>query len=508
MAWEAQAEVIGGFADEAGLCAGLRAGKAEAFEALHAAYAGPIYNLALRIVDDRQEAEDIAQEVLLKVFRGLPGVESDLNLAAWLYRVTVNAAFDQVRARKRRPATVVADAAPETPSVVDEYERAELSRRVESTLRELPKRQQLALVLRDVHGMSVGETASVLGLTKGSADVLLSRARAGFRRLFLSGVGSISGRCDLADKALAAGVGRNDPVPGSLLDHSRTCPDCRRAVEFWGAAPIGLGILLPQVALPAKLSLGATLAAAQAAGIAAPAGLGVSAAAGAASAAAASAAGAGGVSVSASTAAGSAGAAGLLAALGSAAGVKIATIAVVATAAVGITGVSARQTSTVDAPDPVAAAHSPHAAGTGFHAAGTGAGHQGTTQRERAHLVARALGGHGLGPAGAHAVAQAGDGQGAGRTGRERGSPGQASGWSQGSTGETGSGGNGGASGGSLGATGGQAASSGAPAGSGVGSALGGGPGPRDGSSQGGACSGTTSGAGESAGAAGGSVSE
>ena len=288
MAWETQPEVLEGFADEAALVAGLRAGRAEAYEALHAAYAAPIYNLALRIVDDRQEAEDVAQEVLLKVFRGLPSGEDGLNLPAWLYRVTVNAAFDHVRARRRRPVTLAEDAAPEAAAARDEFERAEISRRVESTLRELPKRQQLALVLRDVHGLSVGETATVLGITKGSTDVLLSRARAGFRRLFLTGTGALAGRCDRADKALAAGVGRGEPVPGALLEHATTCPDCRRAVELWGAMPVGLGLLLPQVALPAKLSLAATLAAAQAAGIAVPAGLGAGAAGAAASAAAGS----------------------------------------------------------------------------------------------------------------------------------------------------------------------------------------------------------------------------
>ena len=287
-AWEPQADGRGGIADEAALVAGLRAGRREAFEVLHGAYAASIYSLALRIVDDPQEAQDVAQEVLIKVFRGLPCNETDLNLPAWLYRVTVNAAFDQVRARKRRPMTVADDAAGEPVARVDEFERAELSQRVETTLRELPKRQQLALVLRDVHGLSVGETASVLGLTKGSADVLLSRARTGFRRVFLSGAGSFRGRCDMADTALAAGVGRGEPAPAALLEHSRTCPECRRAVELWGAAPVGLALLLPQVVLPAKLSLGATLAAAQAAGIAVSAG---ASAAGGAAAIGASAAG-------------------------------------------------------------------------------------------------------------------------------------------------------------------------------------------------------------------------
>ena len=339
-AWEPQANDRGNYADEAALVAGLRAGRPEAFVVLHGAYAASIYSLALRIVDDQHEAQDVAQEVLIKVFRGLPGDETDLNLPAWLYRVTVNASFDHVRRRKRRPATVAEEAAPESAAVVDEFERADLSRRVESTLRELPKRQQVALVLRDVHGLSVGETASVLGVTKGSADVLLSRARAGFRRVFLAGAGSLAGRCPEADRALAAGVGRGEPAPASLMEHAKTCPDCRPAVELWSAAPIGLGLLLPQVTLPAKLGLGAMLAAVQAAGVAVPAaGLGATAAAGAASpaAAASSFTGAGAAVAPAvgTVSAGSAATGGLLGTLGSAAGVKIATLAIVATAALG-----------------------------------------------------------------------------------------------------------------------------------------------------------------------------
>jgi RNA polymerase sigma factor (sigma-70 family) len=397
MAWEAQAEVLGGFADEAGLVAALRAGKGEAFEALHASYATRIYNLALRIVDDQEEAQDVAQEVLLKVFRGLPGNETDLNLPAWLYRVTVNAAFDHVRARKRRPVTVVDEAVPEAPSAVDEFERAELARRVESTLRELPKRQQIALVLRDVHGLSVGETASVLGLTKGSADVLLSRARTGFRRVFLTGAGALTGRCDRADKALATGVGRGEPVPAALLEHSQTCPDCRRAVKLWGAAPVGLALLLPQVALPAKLSLGATLAAAQAAGIAVPAGLGAAAATGA-SASAAGASAAAGVSAAGTAATATAGGAGFIAALGSATGVKIATLAAVATAAVGMTGVVTQRADTpAGAPGPAATAQvrAGDPLDRGLQAGAHGSGR---SPHERARLLAHTHRSEGPGP--------------------------------------------------------------------------------------------------------------
>jgi RNA polymerase sigma factor (sigma-70 family) len=397
-AWEPQTDVPGGFADESAMVAGLRARSPEAFEALHAAYAASIYNLALRIVDDSHEAQDVAQEVLIKVFRGLPAEDEEFTLPAWLYRVTVNASFDHLRTRKRRPVTVTSEAAPEPPSAVDEFERAELARRVEDTLKELPKRQQVALVLRDVHGLSVGETASVLGVTKGSADVLLSRARAGFRKVFLAGVHA-AGRCSTADAILAGGVGGGVSAAdhARLEDHARTCPDCRRTSKLWGVAPAGLGLLLPQVALPAKLSLGATLMAAQAAGVVLPAGLGAAAGAGSAAVTGGSgtAASAAGASAAAGSAAGSAAAAGtgVLAALGSAAGVKIATLAAVAVAGVGIAGVASRHqaATTVVPPVGVAAQSGGPGAGAGGAAAGV---------RTHARLLAQAHRGQAPGGAG------------------------------------------------------------------------------------------------------------
>ena len=482
----------------------MRAGR-EAFEALHRGYATSIYSLALRIVDDPQEAQDVAQEVLIKVFRGLPESRTDLNLPAWLYRVTVNAAFDQVRARKRRPVTVTDDAAGEPVAGADEFERAELSQRVESTLRELPKRQQLALVLRDVHGLSVGETASVLGLTKGSADVLLSRARAGFRRVFLAGVGSFRGRCDMADKALAAGVGRGGPVPASLREHSRTCPDCRRAVELWGAAPIGLGLLLPQVVLPAKLSLGATLAAAQAAGVA------VSAGASAAGGAATGAVTAGASAAGGSSAAVSAGGAGVLAALGSATGVKIATLAVVAATAVGITGAATHHGGSGIVPAGVAVVQAQDQSGPSAEGAGGPGSSAANDGRRgagaRARLLERAHRGVASAPFGARgrrdAAVEAGGG---------RGAQGDGTGASQGAGGSgargTSGGGNGTAAGGqsSGSAVSGAGAGSSGDSGSGGGAASGGASGQAGGSGSGGGADGDPAAPGSGGSSGGGTV--
>lgn len=361
MAWQPQASVPTGFADEESLLAGLRAGRREAFESLHGDFAAPIYNLALRIVDDPQDAQDVTQEVLIKVFRSPPQSSGPgFSLAAWLYRVTVNASFDHLRARKRRP-VIAMDAEREPAAVVDEYERAELAGRVDQTLRSLPKRQQVALVLRDVHGLTVGETANVLGVTRGSADVLLSRARRSFRRVFLAdGDDSVAApaACTVADEVLAGSVGGglSDERRARLLEHARTCPECRRTVDLWGVAPVGLGLLVSQAALPAELSLTATFAAASAAGVAIPAaGLGAVGAVGAAGAASAAGGSAGAVAggAAAGAACGPAGAAGagLVAKIGAAVGLKAVAVAAAATVAVGAAGVAGHEVDrTTDGP--------------------------------------------------------------------------------------------------------------------------------------------------------------
>jgi RNA polymerase sigma factor (sigma-70 family) len=477
-AWEPQADGPGGFADESALVAGLRARTPQAFEVLHAAYAPAIYNLALRVVDDPHEAQDVAQEVLIKVLRGLPGDDQGFTLPAWLYRVTVNASFDHLRARKRRPVTVTSEATSEPVSPVDDFERAELAHRVESTLKELPKRQQVALVLRDVHGLSVGETASVLGVTKGSADVLLSRARSAFRKVYLTGV-QAAGRCSTADAILAGGVGGGISAADRvrLEDHARSCPDCRHTARLWGVAPAGLGVLLPQVALPAKLSLGATLLAAQAAGVALPAGLGAAAGAGAATAgagAAGAAASAAGLSGSAGSAAASAAGTGVLAAIGSAAGVKVATVAVVAVAALGVAGAASRHQAATRVAPPAAAAALP---------GGNGGGPSGADAGARARLLARAhrgqapdLGGRRGDEAGDRDRAAHGSGGAAisgGGTGATTGG-GSTQGAGQGAASGGGSGGSAGTSAGqsATGASGGSGASGG-PDGSGGGSGSG-----------------------------------
>jgi RNA polymerase sigma factor (sigma-70 family) len=184
--------------------------RSEAFSALHSEHATGVYNLALRMVGDREDARDICQEVLIKAFKRL-GEPGELDQRAWLYRVTVNACYDHLRSRKRRPS------APWNPDLepaasVDLYEQAELQQHVNVALVRVPPAQRAALLLRDVHGFHTDEVAAALGVQSNSVEVTLSRARKSFRRHFSEVSGSFAA-------SIPGGAKAGGPVPeaGSRL---------------------------------------------------------------------------------------------------------------------------------------------------------------------------------------------------------------------------------------------------------------------------------------------------
>ena len=163
------------------LVAGLRRRTPDAFAGLHDQYASGIYNLALRMVRHASDAEDITQDVLIRAYERVPQ-DREVLLRPWLYRLTLNRCYDHLRAAARRPASHLA--APDLPSMHDPFEHSELQARIEAALGDLTRRQRSALLLKDVHGLSLVEVAACLELTPGSVEVLLARARRAFRASF------------------------------------------------------------------------------------------------------------------------------------------------------------------------------------------------------------------------------------------------------------------------------------------------------------------------------------
>ena len=203
--------------DEAGssdarLVDGLRRGAPAAFAGLHERYATGIYNLALRVVRHGPDAEDITQDVLIRAFERLPQ-DREVLLRPWLYRLTLNRCYDYLRGSSRRPLPVAAAA--DAPSPVDPYEQSELQQLLEAAIGDLTRRQRAALLLKDVHGLSLVEVAACLDLTPGSVEVLLARARRAFRASFEE-------RCVAAGRPLPRSAGGLAalpllPLPASLV---------------------------------------------------------------------------------------------------------------------------------------------------------------------------------------------------------------------------------------------------------------------------------------------------
>jgi RNA polymerase sigma-70 factor, ECF subfamily len=160
------------------LLAGVARQDQKAFRALVDRHLGAVLSLARRMLRDDAEAEDVAQETLLRLWRS--GGALDLGahgLRPWLRRVASNLCIDRVRGARR---TVVVDEVPEEaepPGQMVALEQQELAKRVDEALKTLPERQRLALTLFHHEGLSQIEVGDIMGISDEAVESLLARAR-------------------------------------------------------------------------------------------------------------------------------------------------------------------------------------------------------------------------------------------------------------------------------------------------------------------------------------------
>ncbi len=142
------------------------------------AYETPIYNYVLRLVNDRALAEDLTQEVFIRIFQGLPKFSLRSKFTTWMFQVTKNRVLDELRASERRPRALVAldDIAPL--EVVDPpAERLEAIDALWRAIEELNTDLKMALLLRDVVGLSYNEIADSLETTLATVKWRIFKAR-------------------------------------------------------------------------------------------------------------------------------------------------------------------------------------------------------------------------------------------------------------------------------------------------------------------------------------------
>jgi RNA polymerase sigma-70 factor, ECF subfamily len=159
-------------------------GDATAFQALVERHRPMVYRVAYQFAGNHYDAEDIAQEVFLKVYRSLDRFRQDAQLTSWLYRIVMNACIDH--RRRHSPAAVapfgeeaerrLVNTPEERPGPEDRAYAGELGEVLETEIARLPQGQRIVFVMRHHQGLKLGEIAAALGLAEGTVKRQLHAA--------------------------------------------------------------------------------------------------------------------------------------------------------------------------------------------------------------------------------------------------------------------------------------------------------------------------------------------
>jgi RNA polymerase sigma-70 factor (ECF subfamily) len=175
------------------LVTALRRREPDAAERLLQTYGGRAFRLAVRITRARQDAEEVVQDALLTVVRKIGSFRGDATFGSWVYRIVANAAYQKIRARRRRQDDVSSDAVPGsmieaarqggavadwTLAADDPARQTEVRTALTEAIDELPQHYRTVFVLRDLQGLSTLEIGRALRLSASNVKTRIHRARA------------------------------------------------------------------------------------------------------------------------------------------------------------------------------------------------------------------------------------------------------------------------------------------------------------------------------------------
>lgn len=174
--------------EEALLIEKARSGNMSAFEELISLYEKKIYNYCYRMTDSREDAEDLTQEVFIKVYRGLKSFKGNSSFSTWIYRIAYNTCVDKYRKNKRINVVSLNSGNDEDageielvsgdPLPEDEVIQKERYKRLQVHIAALKPEYKTVIILRDIQNYSYEEIAQILQLPLGTVKSHISRARA------------------------------------------------------------------------------------------------------------------------------------------------------------------------------------------------------------------------------------------------------------------------------------------------------------------------------------------
>ena len=187
-----------------------QAGDLDAFEALTNRHEQRVYSLALRILRQDQDAEDVTQQTFLSVLEHLKSFRGEASFSSWLLRIATHAALKVIRKRKGLPTVSLDEATQETdslgaiphPEYIADWRQSpeelvhkdEIRRLLEEALARLDEKYRLVFLLRDAEGLSIKQTAEALHISEANAKVRLLRARLQLRELLTRTLGDPASR--------------------------------------------------------------------------------------------------------------------------------------------------------------------------------------------------------------------------------------------------------------------------------------------------------------------------
>jgi RNA polymerase sigma-70 factor (ECF subfamily) len=172
----------------------LKSGDRNEFARLVDAYSAPIYRMAMKMLSNQQDAEDVLQNTFLNAFKHIHDFEERSSLATWLYRIAANEALMMIR--KQRPETTLTDTSLEDDEgedyspvqfvdwcclPEDELLSSEARSRLDRAIQHLPEKLRIVFILRDLEGLSIEETSQALNLSQTAVKTRLLCARLNLR---------------------------------------------------------------------------------------------------------------------------------------------------------------------------------------------------------------------------------------------------------------------------------------------------------------------------------------